>query len=209
MKKEVNRLKDESKTKTEFYEKSISELNAKISEIEIREVKTKTELEVKTTQISELKKERAELQEQLDKSERTNFDVLNPQGTVKVTDTKSGMSYEFEAGTGTKITNSTESTLSTKLQSVTESLSSQTQRAESLSKTVDEQQKTIKQKDSKIDQQSTKITELSEKIKKLQESLAKSVLKKGISPVVWVGLGMFILGAIQILWKIYKPRKLV
>lgn len=206
LKKEINRLTEESKTKTESYEKKISELNTKISETETRETKTKTELEQKISEIATLKKERKELQEQIDKSERSNFDVLNPKGPVKVTDTKSGMSYEFEAGDGTRITNATESILSTKLNSVTESLSKSTSRNSQLTKTIASQENSIKQKNTQITEQKNELTKLSAKVKTLNEQLAKSVLKKDIKWYIWTLLGMFLLAGGQLLWKIYKPK---
>lgn len=206
LKKEINRLTEESKTKTESYEKKISELNTKISETETRETKTKTELEQKISEIATLKKERKELQEQLDKSERSNFDVLNPKGPVKVTDNKSGMSYEFEAGDGTRITNATESVLSTKLNSVTESLSKSTSRNSQLTKTIASQENSIKQKNTQITEQKEYIARISAKVKTLNEQLAKSVLKKDIKWYIWTLLGMFLLGGGQLLWKIYKPK---
>lgn len=207
LKKEINRLTEESKSKTVQYEKRISELNTKISETEKRETKTKTELDQKISEIATLKKERTDLREQLDKSERSNFDVLNPKGPVKVTDTKSGMSYEFESGDGTRITNATESVLSTKLNSVTESLSKSTSRNSQLTKTVASQENSIKQKDTQINEQKEEITKLNSKIKTLNESLAKSVLKKGTAWYIWVIIGMFVLGVIQLLWKLYKHQQ--
>ena len=208
LKKEINRLTEESKSKTESYEKKISELNTKISETETRETKTKTELDQKISEIATLKKERKELQEQLDKSERSNFDVLNPKGPVKVTDAK-GNRYEFEGGDGTRITNSSESVLSTKLNTATESLSKQTERSESLSKTVAAQENSIKQKNTQITEQKEDIAKLSTKIKTLNEALAKSILKKGIPWYVWTLFGMFLLGGGQLLWKIYKHKKII
>lgn len=206
LKKEINRLTEESKTKTESYEKKISELNTKISETETRETKTKTELDQKISEIATLKKERKEIQEQLDKSERSNFDVLNPKGAVKVTDTKSGMSYEFAAGDGTRITNATESVLSTKLNSVTESLSKSKSRNSQLTKTIASQENSIKQKNTQITEQKNELTKLSSKVKTLNEQLAKSVLKKDIKWYIWTLLGMFLLAGGQLLWKIYKPK---
>lgn len=206
LKKEINRLTEESKTKTESYEKKLSELNTKISETETRETKTKTELNQKISEIATLKKERKELQEQLDKSERSNFDVLNPKGSVKVTDTKSGMSYEFEAGDGTRITNATESVLSTKLNSVTESLSKSRSRNSQLTKTIASQENSIKQKNTQITEQKEYIERISAKVKTLNEQLAKSVLKKDIKWYIWTLLGMFLLAGGQLLWKIYKPK---
>ena len=206
LKKEINRLTEESKTKTESYEKKISELNTKISETETRETKTKTELDKKISEIATLKKERKELQEQLDKSERSNFDVLNPKGPVKVTDTKSGMSYEFEAGDGTRITNATESVLSTKLQTITELFSKESARSENLSKTVASQEVSIKEKNTQITEQKEYIERISAKVKTLNEQLAKSVLKTGIPWYIWTLLGMFLLAGGQLLWKIYKPK---
>ena len=209
LKKEINRLTEESKTKTESYEKKISELNTKISETETRETKTKIELDQKNSEIAILKKERKELQEQLDKSERSNFNVLNPKGPVKVTDTKSGMSYEFESGDGTRITNATESVLSTKLNSVTESLSKSTSRNSQLTKTIASHENLIKQKNTQITEQKNELTKLSAKVKTLNEQLAKSVLKKDIKWYIWTLLGMFLLAGGQLLWKIYKPKKLI
>lgn len=209
LKKEINRLTEDSKSKTESYEKKISELNTKISETETRETKTKTELEQKISEIATLKKERKELQEQLDKSERSNFDVLNPKGPVKVTDTKSGMSYEFEAGDGTRITNATESVLSTKLNSVTESLSKSTTRNSQLTKTIASQENSIKQKNTQISEQKEYIARISAKVKTLNEQLAKSVLKKDIKWYIWTLLGMFLMAGGQLLWKIYKPKKIL
>lgn len=205
LKKEINRLTEESKTKTEFYEKKISELNTNISETESRETKSKTDLEIKVSEIATLKKERTQLQEQLDKKERTDFSIDNPNGPVKVTD-KNGNSYEFEGGAGTKISNSSESTLSTKLQTVTESLTRQVERTQNLSKMVIDQVNVIKKKDTEISEKSEENTKLLVQVKTLNESLAKSILKKGIPAYVWVVAGMFILGAIQLLWKIYKPK---
>ena len=208
LKKEITRLTDESKSKTEFYEKRIFELTTKISETESRETKTKTDLEFKLSEIAILKKERSELQEQLDKKERTDFSVENPNGPVKVTDAK-GNSYEFEGGTGTKISNTSESTLSTKLQSVTESLSKETEKTESLTKTVTAKNNIIKKKDTEISEKSEENNKLLAQVKTLNESLAKSILKKGIPWYVWTLFGMFLLGGGQLLWQIYvKPKKI-
>ncbi len=205
LKKEVTRLTEESKSKTEMYERRISELNTKISETESRETNTKTELERKTSEIATLKKERTELQEQLDKKERSDFTVDNPKGPVEVTDSK-GNTYKFEGGEGTRISNSNESTLSTKLESVTESLEQETRKSESLSQKVTEQESIITQKDSEISEKKEEITKLLEKVKTLNESLAKSILKKGIPWYVWMLAGVFLLAAVQLLWKIYKPK---
>ncbi len=205
LKKEISRLTDESKSKTEFYEKKIFELNTKISETESRETKSKTDLEIKVSEISTLKNERSELQEQLDKKERTDFSIDNPNGPVKITDTK-GNSYEFEGGTGTKISNSSESTLSSKLQSVTETLSRETEKTENLTKTVNAKNNIIKKKDTEISEKSEENKKLLAQVKTLNESLAKSILKKGIPAYVWVVAGMFLLALIQLLWKIYRPK---
>lgn len=205
LKKEVHRLNEESKSKTEMYERRISELNTKISETESRETNTKTELERKTSEIATLKKERTELQEQLDKKERSDFSVDNPKGPVQVTDSK-GNTYKFEGGDGTRITNSSESSLSTKLQSATESLSQEVQRSESLSQTVQEQKAEIKKKDTEITEKKEELSTLKQKLKVLNEALAKAVLKKGIAWYVWMLAGVFLLAAVQLLWKIYKPK---
>lgn len=208
LKKEINRLTEESTTKTESYEKKISELNTKITETESRETKSKTDLEIKVSEIATLKKERSQLQEQLDKKERTDFSIDNPNGPVKVTD-KNGNSYEFEGGTGTKISNTSESTLSTKLQTVTESLSKELEKTENLTKTVMAKNNIIKKKDTEISEKSEQNTKLLAQVKTLNESLAKSILKKGIPAYVWVVAGMFLLALIQLLWKIYKPKKII
>lgn len=205
LKKEVHRLTEESKSKTEMYERRISELNTKISETESRETNTKTELERKTSEIATLKKERTELQEELDKKERSDFSVDNPKGPVQVTDSK-GNTYKFEGGDGTRITNSSESSLSTKLQSATESLSQEVQRSESLSQTVQEQKAEIKKKDTEITEKKEELSTLKQKLKVLNEALAKAVLKKGIAWYVWMLAGVFLLAAVQLLWKIYKPK---
>lgn len=208
LKKEITRLTDESKSKTELYEKKISELNTKISETESRETNTKTDLEIKKSEISTLKRERSVLQEQLDKKERSNFSVENPNGPIKITDSK-GNSYEFEGGAGTKISNTTESTLSTKLEKVTESLSKELEKSENLTKTVVQKNSVIKKKDMELNQKSEENTKLLAKVKTLNESLAKSILKKGIPAYVWVIAGMFLLALIQLLWKIYnKPKNI-
>lgn len=205
LKKEVTRLTEESKSKTEMYERRISELNTKISETESRETNTKTELERKTSEIATLKKERTELQEQLEKKERSDFSVDNPKGPVQVTDSK-GNTYKFEGGEGTRITNSSESSLSTKLQATTESLSQEVQRTESLSQTVQEQDVLIKKKDTEIKEKTEETSKLKEKITVLNEALAKAVLKKGIPWYVWMLAGVFLLAAVQLLWKIYKLK---
>ena len=206
LKKEINRLTEESKTKTESYEKKIAELQIRISETENRETKTNTELSIKNSELSSLKKELTQVKQELEKKESSNFDVLNPKGPVKVTDTKSGMSYEFEAGDGTRITNATESILSTKLNSVTESLSKSTSRNSQLTKTIASQENSIKQKNTQITEQKEYIARISAKVKTLNEQLAKSVLKKDIKWYIWTLLGMFLLGGGQLLWKIYKPK---
>lgn len=208
LKKEITRLTDESKSKTEFYEKKIFELNTKISETESRETNTKLDLEINISEISKLKKERTELQEQLEKKERTDFSVENPNGPVKITDTK-GNSYEFEGGTGTKISNTSESTLSTKLEKVTESLSKEQEKTESLTKSVTAKNNIIKKKDTEINEKSEENTNLLAQVKTLNESLAKSILKKGIPAYIWVIAGMFLLALIQLLWKIFKPKKIL
>lgn len=205
LKKEITRLTDENKSKTELYEKKISELNTKISETESRETQTKTDLEIKVSEIALLKKERSELQEEVDKKERTDFSVENPNGPIKITDTK-GNSYEFEGGTGTKISNTSEFTLSTKLQSVTESFSKEQEKTENLTKTVTTKNNIIKQKDTEINAKSEENRKLLVQVKTLNESLAKSILKKGIPAYIWVIAGMFLLALIQLLWKIYKPK---
>ena len=206
LKKEINRLTEESKTKTESYEKKIAELEVKISETENRDTKTQTELSIKNSELSSLKKELTQVKQELEKKESSNFDVLNPKGPVKVTDTKSGMSYEFEAGDGTRITNSTESVLSAKLQTITELFSKESARSENLSKTVASQETSIKQKNTQITEQKEYIARISAKVKTLNEQLAKSVLKKDIKWYIWTLLGMFLLGGGQLLWKIYKPK---
>ncbi len=206
LKKEITRLKDENKSQTESYEKRISELTVKISETETREAKSKTDLEIKTSEISALKKERSQLQEQLDKKERSDFSVESPNGPVKITDSK-GNQYEFQGGVGTKISNSSESTLSSKLNQVTESLTKQTERAENLTKTVSSQNNTIRQKNTQISERTEEIKKLSEKIKVLNEQLAKAVLRTGIPWYVWTLFGVFLLAAGQLLWKIYVPKK--
>lgn len=205
LRKEITRLTEESKSKTQLHEKRIAELTAKITETETRETKTRTELEIKTSEIAALKRERSELQQQLDKKERADFSVENPKGPVKVTDAK-GNSYEFEGGDGTRISNTNESTLSTKLQHVTESLSQQTQRAENLAKTVTEQDNTIKQKDSEINEKSEENTRLLATVRNLNESLAKAILKKGIPAYVWIIAGMFLLATVQVILKIYNVK---
>ncbi|WP_234110111.1 hypothetical protein [Chryseobacterium sp. R2A-55] len=206
LKKEINRLTEESKTKTEAYEKEIAELNVKISETESRETKTKTDLEIKTSEISALKRERTQLQEELEKKERSDFSVENPNGPVKITDAK-GNSYEFEGGSGTRISNSSESVLTSKLQTITELFSKESARSENLSKTVASQETSIKQKNTQITEQKEYIARISAQVKTLNEQLAKSILKTGLPPYVWVVAGMFLLALLQLLWKIYKPRK--
>ena len=209
LKKEIARLTDESQSKTALYEKKISELNIKILETESRETKSKTDLEIKVSEISTLKNERSELQEQLDKKERTDFSIDNPNGPVKITDPK-GNSYEFEGGNGTRISNSIESTLSSKLQSVTETLSRETEKTENLTKTVTAKNNVIKKKDTEISEKSEENKKLLAQVKTLNESLAKSILKKGIPAHIWVVAGMFLLALIQLLWKIYiKPKKII
>ena len=204
--KEINRLTEESKSKTLQYEKRISELNTKISETEKRETLTKTDLAIKNSEIATLKRELTQVKQELEKKESSNFGVENPKGPIKVTDAK-GNKYEFEGGEGTRISNSSESTLSAKLNSVTESLSNQIEKSKDLSKTVASQETAIKQKDTQISEQKEEITKLNSKIKTLHESLAKSVLKKGTAWYIWVIIGMFVLGVIQLLWKLYKHQK--
>lgn len=205
LKKEITRLTDENKSKTELYEKRISELNTKISETESRETKTKTDLEIKNTEISNLKKERSQLQEQLDKKERTDFSVKNPNGAIKITDTK-GNSYEFEGGQGTEINNTSESELSSKLNSITESYSQQTQTVKNLNKTISSQDNTIKKKDTEINAKKEQITKLSESVKILKENLSKQITKTGIPFYIWIVSGMFLMVLIQLVIKIYIPK---
>lgn len=203
LKKEINRLTEESKVKTEQYEKRISELDSKISETENREATTKTQLQEKTQELSSLKKERDELKQTLDKIEKTDFSVKNPVGPVKVTDTK-GNQYEFQGGAGTEINNTSESKLSTTLQTVKESLLQTQERLVELLKTVDIKESTIRAKNAEITKRDESITKFEASIKKLKENLEKKETITSTPVWVWVLAGMFLMIALQLAWKFGK-----
>lgn len=203
MKKEVQRLKELDQTKTEQYEKRISEYDAKIKEVEQRETTTKTQLQEKLSEISILKKERNELREQVEKLEKSDFSVENPVGPVKVTDAK-GNQYEFEGGQGTKISNKSESSLKSTLDKVTESLSETKQHVRDLTQNIFSKDKTIKEKDAEIRAKNELIEKNESESKKLKESLSKEVTKDKVHWGWLIGSGMMLMLLLQVAWKASK-----
>lgn len=202
LKKEINRLTEESKTKTENYEKQLSELNTKIKEVEKRETETKNELTKKETEISTLTKQRDELKETLDKMDKSDFSVVNPVGKVKVTDAK-GNQYEFEGGQGTEISNKTESYLKSTLQRVAESLSEQTEKVKKLTQSIFAKDKVIKEKEAEIRLIEEANKKMKQSVKTAAETVQKEKTKSGTHFGWWILLGMAIPVLIQLLWKAY------
>ncbi|UJF29886.1 hypothetical protein L0B70_00390 [Kaistella sp. 97-N-M2] len=201
MKKEISRLTEENKTKTEQSEKRISELTAKISEVEKLETETKTELHQKTTEISELKKEKSELQESLEKKDRTDFSVKNPTGPIKITDTK-GNQYEFEGGAGTEINNSSESTLSTTIKQLKETVQEKSQRVQFLVQSIFQKDNVIKQKNAEIKDKESENKNLKKTTVDLYENLQKEKTRTGTPIYYWIGAGMMLMILLQLAWKI-------
>lgn len=204
LKKELTRVTEESKAKTEMYEKEISKLNSKITETEKRETETKTELTKKETEISTLKKQRDELQETLDKSDKADFTVTNPVGKVKVTDAK-GNQYEFEGGEGTEISNKTESYLKSTLQRVAESLSESTEKVKSLTQSIFIKDKAIKEKEAEIALVEERNLKLQQKVKQSAELVQKEKSKTGLPFWAWMIFGALVPVFVYIGWKAYKP----
>lgn len=208
LKKELHRVTEESKTKTEMYEKQLSELNTKIKEVEKRETETKNELTKKETEISTLTKQRDELKETLDKMDKSDFTVKNPVGTVKVTDTK-GNQYEFEGGAGTEISNKTESYLKSTLQRVAESLSEKTEQVKNLTQSIFTKDKVIKEKETEIKRIEEQNKKMEETVKKSAETLQKEKTKSGTHFGWWILLGMGIPIIAQLAWKAYAAGNLI
>ena len=181
-------------------------MNAKIKEVESRETETKAKLVKKETEISDLKKQRDELKESLEKAEKTDFTVTNPVGPVKVTDTK-GNQYEFEGGEGTEISNKSESLLKTTLQRVAESLSEQTQKVKNLTQSLFVKEKVIEEKDAEIRLVNERNDKLQKQVKNTAESLQKEKTKSGTHFGWWILLGMAIPIVAQLAWKAYNPMK--
>ena len=202
LKKELHRVTEESKTKTENYEKQLSELNTKIKEVEKRETETKNELTKKETEISTLTKQRDELKETLDKTDKADFSVVNPVGKVKVTDAK-GNQYEFEGGQGTEISNKTESYLKSTLQRVAESLSEQTEKVKNLTQSIFAKDKVIKEKEAEIRLIEEANKKMKQSVKTAAETVQKEKTKSGTHFGWWILLGMAIPILIQLLWKAY------
>lgn len=207
LKKELHRVTEESKAKTEQYEKELSELNAKIKEVEQRETETKTELREKQSQISTLIKQRDELKESLEKAEKSDFSVINPVGTVKVTDSK-GNQYEFEGGTGTEISNKSESYLRSTLQRVAENLSERTEQVKNLTQSILTKDKTIKEKEARIKALNESEKKLKATLIKSAEDLQKEKTKSSTHFGWWILLGMAIPIFAQLAWKAYKPKSI-
>lgn len=206
LKKELSRVTEESKTKTELAEKRISELTTKIAEVEKRETETKTELSQKTTEISELKKEKSELQETLDKKERTDFNVKNPTGPIKITDIK-GNQYEFQGGQGTEISNASESTLNTTIKSLKETIQEKTDRVQFLAQSLFKKDNLIKEKESLINDKNSEIKDYKNKTIALYENLQQEKTRTETPIIYWIGAGMGLMLLLQLgikaLWKQY------
>lgn len=202
LKKEISRLSEESKTKTEAYQKEITQRDAKIKEVEQRETATKTELQQKQTEISTLKKEKESIQEQLEELKEEDIIIDNANGTVKITD-HNGNVYEIPSTQGTTIAKSSVSKLTTQLNSVKESFAQATERVKFLTQSIFTKDKTIKEKESEITQSNEVIKEQNEYIKKQKEQLEKEVTKSGISPFIWIAIGMGLMVVIILVWKAY------
>lgn len=201
LKKELSRVTEESKTKTELAEKRISELTAKITEVEKRETETKSELTQKITEISELKKEKSELQETLDKNEKNDFNVKNPTGPIKITDTK-GNQYEFEGGQGTEISNTSESTLTRTIKSLKETVQEKTDRVQFLAQSLFKKDNIIKEKESLIADKNTEIKDYKNKTVTLYEDLQKEKTRTQTPIIYWLAAGMGLMLLLQLGWKI-------
>jgi len=204
LKKEIERLETENKEKTEQYEKTLSELNEKIKEVEQRETTTQSELLQKVIEVENLKREKEEVQTKLDELQEEDIVIENADGTVKITDHK-GNTYEVPSSQGTTISKSSITKLSQQLNSVKESLSKATERAQILTQNIFERDNTIKQKESEIKAKNERVSELEKKVSERTEELSKEVTKKGTPFYVWIIVGMFLMVALQILWKAYNP----
>lgn len=204
LKKEIERLESEKKVQTEQYEKTLSELNEKIKEVEKRETTTQTELMQKVIEVETLKKEKEEVQSKLDELQQEDIIIENADGNVKITDHK-GNTYEIPSSQGTTISKSSLTKLSQQLNSVRESLSQATERAQILTKNIFTRDKTIKEKESEIKAKNERINELENKVSERNEQLSKEITKKGTPFYIWIIVGMFLMVAIQILIKAYNP----
>lgn len=206
MKKELSRVTEESKTKTELAEKRISELTTKIAEVEKREAETKSELTQKVTEISHLKKEKSELQETIDKKDRTDFEVKNPTGPIKITDAK-GNQYEFAGGQGTEIRNTSESTLNTTIKSLKETIQEKSDRVQFLAQSLFKKDNLIKEKESLLNDKNSEIKDYKNKTVTLAENLQKEKTRTGTPFYVWLFAGMGLMLVLQLgfklLWKTY------
>lgn len=205
LKKELNKVTEESKAKTERYEKQLSEKDEKIKEIESRETETNKKLKLTENERNTIKKERDQLKETIDKMDKSDFVIKDAVGTVKMTDAK-GNQYEIQSGKGTEISNRTESILKSTLERVAESLHEQTQKVKNLTSDLFTKDRTIKEKEAEIRLIEEQNKKLAQKTKELSETVQKSKTKEGISVFWWIGLGVLIPILLQLAWKIYKPN---
>lgn len=203
-KAEIERLQQESKQKTENYEKKISELNSKITETEQKVTTSKTELEQKQSEITKLREQRDELQEKLNKEESDDIVIKDATGTVKITD-KNGNTYEIPAGQGTEIMKTSISKLQTEKKQVSELLSKEQEHSSYLAQSLQSAENTIRYLESDVKSKENLIKEQESQLESKTNQLNKQVERKAYPLYMWIGVGMLLMVAIQMLIKAYNP----
>ncbi|MGV8914363.1 MAG: hypothetical protein ACOH1X_02830 [Kaistella sp.] len=203
--KEISRLKTEQTTEKSAYEKRTSDLNAKIREKEQKETSTSEKIQQQKSEIEKLNTEKSQLTEKLNQQNKEDISIKGAVGTVKMTDAN-GNIYEIPAGQGTEINKKSESTLSREFSEMKETAERYRNAAITATKDLFTKDKTISEKEAEIKAQSDRISDVTDKNKQLAESLSKDITRKATPIWVWILTGMFLLLALQILWKSIKPK---
>ena len=205
---ELEKMKQERTEIVNDYEKKIEKLNATIKTLEQTETSSKTALEENKKTIQKLKQERSELIDKLNEERRDDIVIKDPTGKVIVTD-KDGNRYEIEGGKGTEIMKTSLSVISRQLEQRTESLMKEQETVQKLTLVIQAHERTIKEKDEKITALNESVRKKDSEISELKTEKKKNTEREAYPVVMWIGLGIVITVLAQLLWKVYKPKKLI
>lgn len=205
---ELEKLKKERTENAQKHTEEVERLQTAIKEKEQRETDIKKEIEQKKSQIEKLQSENKKLVEKLNEQKKDDISITNANGMVTVTDSN-GNTYQIPSTQGTTINRKSESTLSKELSETTETLRREQETNQYLNAVISERDKTISENQTEIDAYKALTEKQQSEIREKEQEKKKNSDRKAYPVVMWIGLGIVITVLAQLLWKVYKPKKLI
>lgn len=194
-----------NKSQTELYQKSITQLDEKISQSEKVEKELTEQINTKNSELESLRTERNELVEKINSESQDDIIINDANGNVKITDSK-GNTYEIPSGQGTQIAKTNISKVQQEKKSIQETLDKTLEKQIELSKSLKQKESSIKELNSIISKQDEEIKKLKTDILEKKKSIDRTSESKRPS-FAWYILCLFVGVVLGILvWEYLKKQ---